>query len=206
MPEKSTDIIQEVIQQSLPASCTIYVKDRKKSWSGSGFHIGKGLVCTASHVVPTGKTLEIHITFDKKIYFPCSPLVSDPNIDSAILKINSDWTKLAKVTLGNSDELQLGEVCAVIGSPELFHDTVTVGRISNIHQSLGDNSPSPSWNDVIIIDSKILPGVSGGMCVTTDGLVAGSIIGVMGEFANTGTGSNVVCPSNKIINLINSVR
>ena len=54
-------------------------------------------------------------------------------------------------------------------------------------------------NDVIFVDAKILQGVSGGMCVTTDGLVIGSVIGVTGALANLGIGENVLCPSNKIV-------
>jgi type I restriction enzyme M protein len=50
--------------------------------------------------------------------------------------------------------LELGETVAVIGAPEGWADTVTVGRLSNIHQSLGDYAPGPSWNDVMFIDAS----------------------------------------------------
>lgn len=205
MAEKITDAIQEVIQQATPASCTIFIKDRKKSWSGSGFHIGNGMVVTASHVAPpTDGSLEINITFDSQILYPCSVVKSDPNIDAAILKIDADWSKVPSVILGNSDQSEVGEMVAVIGAPEGWSDTATVGRISNIHQSLGEAAPSPAWNDVIFVDAKILQGVSGGMCIGTDGLVIGSVIGVTGLLAQYGIGQNVICPSSKIIKLLRS--
>ncbi len=69
---------------------------------------------------------------------------------------------------------------------------------------MGGQAPTPAWNDVTFVDAKILQGVSGGMCVGTDGLVIGSIIGVTGMLAEYGIGQNVICPSNKIINLIKS--
>jgi len=130
---------------------------------------------------------------------------SDPNIDAAILQIQGDYSKIAAVALVNSDNLELGETVAVLGAPEGWHDTVSVGRISNMHQSMGSSAPSPAWNDVIFVDAKILQGVSGGMCIATDGLVIGSVIGVTGQLAEFGVGENVICPSNKILDLIKSV-
>ena len=208
MPEKVTDAIQKVIQEAIKSSCSIYIKNRKKSWSGSGFHIGNGYLITASHVAPPelqGEG-EITVTFDQQVFYPAKLFVSEPNIDAAILSINGDWSNIPAVMLANSDNLELGETVAVIGAPEGWADTVTVGRLSNIHQSLGDYAPGPSWNDVMFIDAKILQGVSGGMCIGTDGLVIGSVIGVTGMLAEYGVGQNVICPSNKIINLIRTAK
>ena len=204
MPEKVSDKIQEVIQAAIPASCSIYVKTRKKSWSGSGFHIGNGYVVTASHVAPPEiqDSGEINLTFDQQIMYSAKIFKSDPNIDAAILQIQGDYSTIAAVALANSDNLELGETVAVLGAPEGWHDTVSVGRISNMHQSMGSSAPSPAWNDVIFVDAKILQGVSGGMCITTDGLVIGSVIGVTGALANLGIGENVICPANKILDLI----
>lgn len=207
MPEKVSDKIQEVIQAAIPASCSIYVKTRKKSWSGSGFHIGNGYVVTASHVAPPEiqDSGEINLTFDQQIMYSAKIFKSDPNIDAAILQIQGDYSKITAVALANSDNLELGETVAVLGAPEGWHDTVSVGRISNMHQSMGSSAPSSAWNDVIFVDAKILQGVSGGMCIATDGLVIGSVIGVTGNLANLGIGENVICPSNKILDLIKSV-
>jgi putative serine protease PepD len=207
MPEKAIDEIQKIIKKSVPASCTIYVKTRKKSWSGSGFHIGNGYVVTASHVAPPEimDSGEINLTFDQQVMFRAKVFKSDPNIDAAILQIQGDYSKITSVALANSDNLQLGETVAVIGAPEGWSDTVTVGRISNMHQSMGNAAPSPAWNDVIFVDAKILQGVSGGMCIGTDGLVIGSVIGVTGLLAKYGVGENVICPSSKILALLKSV-
>ena len=204
MPEKVTDQIQEVIQGAIPASCTLYIKTRKSSWSGSGFHVGNGMVATASHVVPpelSGEG-EIIATFDQKTFINCQFLKSDENSESAIVKILDDWNNIPRVLLANSDEIQVGEIVAVIGAPEGWSDTITVGRVSNVHQTMGEYAPSPAWDDVIFVDAKILQGVSGGMCIGTDGLVIGSVIGVTGTLAEYGIGQNVICPSNKILNLL----
>jgi S1-C subfamily serine protease len=53
--KKIEDPMKEITQIGLQSSCTIYVKHGKggqNQWSGSGFHIGNGMIVTASHVVP----------------------------------------------------------------------------------------------------------------------------------------------------------
>ena len=50
--KKIEDPLKEVTELGLQSSCTIYVFSNKNKWSGSGFHIGNGLIITAAHVVP----------------------------------------------------------------------------------------------------------------------------------------------------------
>jgi S1-C subfamily serine protease len=90
----------------------------------------------------------------------------------------------------------------VIGAPEGFHDTATVGRISNVHQGLGQDSPSAAWNDILFYDADILEGSSGGMLINMDGAVIGIVMGVTGKHADIGVGENAACPSNKIKGLL----
>ena len=99
----------------------------------------------------------------------------------------------------------MGDLIAVIGAPEGFHDTATVGRISNIHQSLGEQAPSPAWTDIIFIDADIAEGSSGGMVLDMNGRVVGIIMGVTGQHADVGIGENSVCPSNKIGKLLSDL-
>lgn len=206
MPTKTQDAIQSAIQEALSAACTIYVKSKKESWSGSGFHVGNGYVVTASHVCPPNaiSNSQIDITFDQKTMFTADIIKSDPNIDAAILHIRENHDNLSHVVLANSDYTQVGDIVAVLGAPEGWSDTATVGRVVNVNQSMGSAGPSPAWNNVDFVDAKILQGVSGGMCIGTDGLVIGSVIGVTGTLADYGIGQNVICPSNKIINLFKS--
>ena len=205
MPEKVKDQIQLIIQQAIPASCTIYVKTRKDSWAGSGFHVGNGYIATASHVVPPDiiDSGEVVVTFDQSKMIRASIYRTNPSLDSAILKIE-DWVEIPSVMLANSDLIEVGETVAVIGAPEGWSDTATVGRVSNVNQSMGEQAPSEAWNNVMFVDAKILQGVSGGMCIGTDGLVIGSVIGVTGTLAEYGIGQNVICPSNKIIATLRS--
>ena len=206
--EKVSDPIAQAIQQSIAVSCTLFVKSGKKEWTGSGFHLGQGYVATAGHVVPVdlqGTSAEINATFDGKNFFPMEFIVSNPNIDSGIV-FNAQIPKVIPTArLGDSNSAKIGDIIAVISSPEGWHDTATVGRISNVHQSMGENAPSPAWNDIIFIDADILQGSSGGMVIGTDGLIYGSVMGVTGQHADLGIGERSICPSNKIKALLQSV-
>ena len=203
--EKLEDPIKKTIQWGLQASCSIYVRSGKKNWSGSGFHIGNNIIITAGHVVPTNETLtEILITFDNKNFIPATFLTSDPTIDSGAVRAERIPSNIPSLQFANSDTVEVGDIVSVIGSPEGFHDTATVGRVSNLHQSINDVN-MPAWNDIIFVDADILEGSSGGMVIGTDNLVYGTIMGVTGQHADIGVGENAVCPSNKITNMLSKL-
>jgi len=196
------DPVKKTIRTGLGSSCTIYVRSGKKNWSGSGFYIGNNIVITAGHVVPNDQTLtEIMCTFDGNKYIAATFVTSDSNIDSGAVKLEFTPTDITPLKFGNSDALEVGDIVAVISAPEGFHDTATVGRVSNIHQSIADPN-MPAWNDIIFVDADILEGSSGGMVIGLDNLVYGTVMGVTGQHADIGIGESSVCPSNKIQNML----
>lgn len=198
--EKIEDPVKEIIQLGLQSSCSIYVRSNssKSQWSGSGFHVGNGIIVTAGHVVPLNTDIsDVNVSFDNKQFFPASVIKSDPDIDAGAIYCEAAKSFPA-LQLGDSDTLEKGDIVAVIGAPEGFHDTTTVGRISNLHQGLGQGAPSQAWNDIIFVDADIMEGSSGGMVIGTDGLVYGLVMGVTGQHADVGIGESSVSPSNKI--------
>jgi len=201
----SDDPIKKTIQRGLQSSCSIYCKSSGKQWSGSGFHVGEGLIITAGHVVPLDETItEINVTFDNQSFFPAKFIASNPDIDTGSIYCESAKS-FPKLEFGDSSGLELGDIVVVIGSPEGFHDTATVGRVSNIHQTLGDQAPSKAWQDIIFIDADILEGSSGGMVLGIDGLVYGIVMGVTGQHSDIGIGENSISPSNKIVDFISKL-
>ena len=199
------DPVKKTIRTGLGSSCTIYVRSGKKNWSGSGFYVGNNIVITAGHVVPNDQNLtEIMCTFDGNKYIRATFVSSDPNIDSGAVRLEYSPTGIEPLKFGNSDILEVGDIVAVISAPEGFHDTATVGRVSNVHQSIADPN-MPAWNDIIFIDADILEGSSGGMVIGIDNLVYGTIMGVTGQHADIGIGESSVCPSNKIQNMISNL-
>ena len=199
------DPVKKTIRTGLGSSCTIYVRSGKKNWSGSGFYVGNNIVITAGHVVPNDQNLtEIMCSFDGNKYIRATFVTSDPNIDSGAVKLEYSPTGIEPLKFVISDILEVGDIVAVISAPEGFHDTATVGRVSNVHQSIADPN-MPAWNDIIFIDADILEGSSGGMVIGIDNLVYGTIMGVTGQHADIGIGESSVCPSNKIQNMLSNL-
>jgi len=198
------DPIKIAIEKALKANCTIAVKYGSDTWGGSGFHIGNGYIATVSHVAPKyliGKNYEMLLSFDGKHNHKAKIVVSHPDSDTALL-FCIEAKAVEPVEMGDSDKIKKGDIIAVIASPEGWHDTTTVGRISNIHQNLGSEAPDKSWDDMIFIDADTLQGASGGMVIATDGKVYGMVQGVVGEHADVSVGENVVAPINKLKELL----
>jgi len=198
------DPIKIAIEKALSANCTLSVKNGNDKWGGSGFHIGNGYIATVAHVAPKhliGKNYQMSITFDGKSQHKATIVVSNPDTDTALLFCN-DAKKIPAVEMGDSDKIRKGDIIAVVASPEGWHDTSTVGRVTNIHQNLGKDAPDPSWNDMMFIDADTLEGASGGMVIATDGKVYGMVQGIVGERANESIGENVACPINKFKDLL----
>lgn len=204
--KKIEDPIKEITNLGLQSSCTIYVKQGRSQWSGSGFHVGNGNIVTAAHVTPPDiQNIDIDITFNNRNFFKAQIVNSSPEIDVAILSCPDIINEIPGLMLGDSDTLEIGDLVIVISAPEGFHDTATYGRVSNIHQTLGENAPSSAWQDIIFIDADIMEGSSGGMVIGTDGLVYGIVMGVTGQHADMGIGESSISPSNKINQLLQSL-
>jgi S1-C subfamily serine protease len=197
---KYEDPIKSTIKNSIGANCTILLKTDDEEWTGSGFHVGDGYIGTVSHVVPPeifNENYDLTVSFDGVDSKPAKIIFSDPNSDTAIIRSNESKNEKT-VVMGNSDHLEVGDIIAVIGSPEGWHDTANVGRVTNMKQDLGEEAPSPSWNDMIFVDADILQGSSGGMVIATDGKLYGIVMGVTGQHADVGVGQNAIVPINKL--------
>lgn len=204
--EKNSDPMQSVIKHGAQASCTVSVVTQKNYATGSGFHIGHGLIVTAAHVVTDSTpATSISITFDGLSMYPARLILSDPKIDAAVLKIDRMPPNIGHIDFANSNEVERGEQVAVVASPEGFHDTSMVGRVTNIHQSpdFGEGA-EPAWNDLILIDVDLLPGSSGGMVLDANGKLIGIVLGILDRTgqAQPIVGLNSVQPSNKLISIV----
>lgn len=133
---------------------------------GSGFVISEdGYVMTNAHVVQDAD--EILVRLNDRRELSAEVIGSDPQTDVALLKI--DASDLPTLTLGDSDELKVGEWVAAIGSPFGFDHSVTAGIVSAINRTL----PRDAYVPFIQTDVAINPGNSGGPLFNLDGEVVG---------------------------------
>jgi S1-C subfamily serine protease len=203
--QDGSDPVKAAITKALQASCTVYVFAHQGKWSGSGFHIGGGRLLTASHVCPPDLSKgphEIHITFDEgRTMYPATIGASEPGVDVAVLLCKAALDLIPSLALGDSDNVQTGDQCAIISSPEGIPDIATAGRVSAVDRNL-DDPTQPAWNNLIFVDADMLEGSSGGVVVNTSGEAIGLAMGTAGKYAEMGIGQHAVCPINKAKPLI----
>jgi len=133
---------------------------------GSGFVIRKdGYILTNAHVVKDAD--EIMVRLNDRRELPAKLVGSDARTDVALLKVDAD--DLPTLKIGDSDDLQVGEWVAAIGSPFGFDHSVTAGIVSAINRTL----PSDTYVPFIQTDVAINPGNSGGPLFNLDGEVVG---------------------------------
>jgi len=86
-----------------------------------------GYVVTNSHVVENAVAIEVSLADGSS--FRADIIGQDKATDLALLRLLSD-SNLPIAHLGDSDQLQVGQIAIAIGNPYGFQNTVTTGVIS----------------------------------------------------------------------------
>lgn len=148
-----------------------------------------GHVLTNSHVVHGMDSIIVQLDDGRE--FPAKVLGDDPNSDLALVKI--DAKDLPHLTLGNSDNLEVGQWVAAIGNPYGLRATLTVGVVS---AKCRNNLDIASYEDFIQTDAAINRGNSGGPLLA----LSGEIVGINTAIATTNSsgyiGIGFAIPSN----------
>ena len=138
---------------------------------GSGVIIDKynGYILTNNHVVKDSDEISVML-FDKR-ELVAELIGSDELSDLALLKIESE--DLYEVSMGNSDELDVGQWVVAIGSPfqQSLSNTVTAGIVSAVGRN--DIMSNQSIENFIQHDAAINPGNSGGALLSLEGELIG---------------------------------
>lgn len=138
----------------------------RASGIGSGFIVSAdGNILTNAHVVRGAE--EIVVGLNDRREFTATVIGMDEQTDVAMIKI--DAQNLPVVTLGNSDELKVGQWVLAIGAPFGFDYTATQGIISALSRSL----PNETYVPFIQTDAALNPGNSGGPLFDLEGNVIG---------------------------------
>src|ERR1700682_1839387 len=137
--------------------------------SGSGFVITPdGYVVTNSHVVTKAASLVVSLPEGRQT---SAQLVGDdPDSDLAVIRLAApvdDWC-----VIGDSRDVEVGQVAIAIGSPYGFQHTVTSGIVSALGRSMRSQA-GRLIDDVIQTDAALNPGNSGGPLVDSRGEVIG---------------------------------
>jgi len=182
----------------------------RHDWLGSGIVVTlDGYILTANHVVEGADEIKVSLPNDKTEY-AAKVIGLDAPTDVAVLKI--DAKNLPAVTLGDSDQLEVGDVVLAVGDPFGIGQTVTKGIISALGRSLTDPNDlnqyyQTRYQDFIQTDAAINQGNSGGALVDSSGRLIGindAIVSPSGASAGVGFAVPINLARNVMEGFLNS--
>src|SRR3984885_2091857 len=152
---------------------------------GSGVIVtADGTILTNNHVIDGASDIKVYLS-DKR-EFKAKLVGADPKTDIAVLKI--DAGSLPTLPLGDSSQLNVGDLIFAIGDPFGIGETATMGIVSATGRGqLGIED----YENFIQTDAAINPGNSGGAMIDIHGNLVGintAILSHGGSGGNEGVG------------------
>jgi Do/DeqQ family serine protease len=155
--------------------------DHREGGLGSGVIVRTdGYILTNHHVIAGAEAVDVELTDGRSL--KATVVGSDAPSDLAVLKV--DAKDLASLTLGDSDDVRVGDVVLALGNPLGIGQTVTMGIVSAKGRATGLGNGS--FEDFIQTDAPINRGNSGGALVNTNG----ELIGINSQIMSP-TGGNI---------------
>lgn len=208
----------EIVEASRPSVVSIAVSKLTLSQGqgvvdtssniGTGFIVDKsGLIITNQHVVSDQKS-EYKVVTEDGVEYEVVEILRDDLNDIALIKIDTKGSELKELSLGNSDNLLVGQNVIAIGTPlGEYAGSVTTGIISGLNRSVTASSgwfgsSAKTYENVIQTDAAVNPGNSGGPLLNSQG----EVIGV--NFATTSGADNIsfAIPINKVKDRVDEYR
>lgn len=208
---RAGDSIADIADRMLPTVVSIEESGSSGTGTGSGFIVrSDGYIVTNNHVVEGaagGGT--IRVQFDDGSIKQAEIVGRNPSYDIAVLKV--DASDLPVASIGNSNDLEVGDTVVAVGSPLGLSGTVTSGIVSATNRPVtAGGSGETSYINAIQTDAAINPGNSGGPLVNA----AAEVIGVNSAIASLGSdvsgqagsiGLGFAIPSNTMKRIVDEI-
>nr|WP_051527151.1 trypsin-like peptidase domain-containing protein [[Eubacterium] cellulosolvens] len=203
--------VADVAKEAMPSMVTISTMSvqemqsffgRSQSYevqgAGTGVIIGETdeeiLIATNNHVISGAQTVSIGFVDESVVSAAIKG--TDAENDLAVVAVKkadvSDSTKeqIKVITVGDSDELQLGEQVVAIGNALGYGQSVTSGYVSALNRdlSMSDGTTNYSSTGLIQTDAAINSGNSGGALLN----MKGELIGINEAKSSGGSGEATV--------------
>lgn len=164
--------------------------DQQAHAAGSGVIVdaGQGLIITNNHILDRAEEINVQLADGREL---TAKLVGgDPDTDVAVIKIPAE--SLTAISMGNSDQVEVGDFVLAIGNPFLIGQTVTSGIVSGLNRT---NVGIEQYENFIQTDAAIYPGNSGGALVNLHGELIGINTAFIGA-TNSNPGMGFAIPIN----------
>lgn len=188
--KRDADTVAGVAAKALPSTVTIEAESSSgEGGTGTGFVFDtQGHIVTNNHVVAEavdgGK---LTATFPSGKKYDAEVVGHAQGYDVAVIKLKNAPSGLKPLTLGNSDDVAVGDSTIAIGAPFGLSNTVTTGIISAKNRPVASSDGSgsqASYMSALQTDASINPGNSGGPLLDAQG----NVIGINSAIQSTGSG------------------
>ncbi|MET4061503.1 putative serine protease PepD [Arthrobacter sp. UYP6] len=145
----SVNAVTAAAVKASPSVVTIDVSAGGSSGTGSGIILDDdGHILTNTHVVTLGGTVSspsIEVQANDGRVFSATVVGTDPVSDLAVIKV--DASNLTPATLGDSNDLNVGDTVIAIGAPLGLAGTVTDGIVSTLNRTISVQSSAAPESD-----------------------------------------------------------
>lgn len=177
---------------------SIFGTPEYESILGSGFVVNYSnayYVVTNYHVA--GATTNLTVTFSDGNSYAAKVIGSDPYSDLAIVSaLNAPVSEYHPIQLATSSTVQVGQYVVAIGNPYGLSDSITLGIVSQLGETIQDPTAGNfSIADTIQFSAPINPGNSGGVLLNS----YGQVIGIPTAEVTGSQGVGFAIPSDTII-------
>jgi S1-C subfamily serine protease len=198
----------DVFRQDSPSVVHVYARAAAPAMAPGGeyaLQTGSGVIwdvagdiVTNNHVIAGGTAFGVRLTNGELV--PARLIGAAPTYDLAVLRLERSRSPLHPLTIGNSDDLLVGQTVYAIGNPYGLDQTLTSGLISALHRRLPENLRT-EIADVIQTDASINPGNSGGPLLDSAGRMIGVNTAILSESgASAGIGFAIpVATVNRVV-------
>ena len=174
-------------------------RDRVQSSLGSGVIVrADGLIVTNNHVIKEAEQITVALADRRE--FEARVLAADERTDLAVLRIDTKGEQLPMLPIGDSDQLEVGDMVLAIGNPFGVGQTVTSGIVSALARTQVGIS---DYQFFIQTDAAINPGNSGGALVGLDGRLVGINTAIFSRDGGS-NGIGFAIPANMVKSVVDS--
>lgn len=176
----------------------------RESGLGSGVIISSdGFIVTNNHVIEGAEKLEI--TLNDNRTFEGTVIGTDPGTDLALIQIDAD--SLSAITMGDSEQVKVGEWVLAVGNPFGLTSTVTAGIISAKARNVSSVTGTQQGRveSYLQTDAAVNPGNSGGALVNLKGELIGINSAIYSQTGNY-AGNSFAIPTTIVNKVIDDLR
>ncbi len=174
--------------------------DQRERGLGSGVIVSAdGYILTNNHVVEGANDVKVYLS--DKTELKARIIGTDPKTDIAVIKV--DAKGLPTLPLGDSSQVQVGDLALAIGNPFGVGKTVTMGIVSAMGRG---NLGIEDYEDFIQTDAAINPGNSGGALIDTRGELIGINTAILSDGGRGNQGVGFAVPVNMARRVMEQLR